>query len=164
MIDLILRLGSPITSILLEHFGSQLISVCLYGSAVRGALRNGSDIDFLIVLRDAPLSYHKRGKTIIPLIEKIRESKEYGRIEKLNMYLEPSLLVMTEKEVETHPDILIDISQEGIILFDEADFLKKHLNAIKEKMIGLGSIKKRTPHGHYWSLKPDLLPGEVFEL
>ena len=164
MKDLILKLGSRITSTLMEHFGVKLISVCLYGSAVRGALRNGSDIDFLIVLGDAPLSYHKRVKAIIPLIERVRESKEYRRMEKLNLHLEPSLLVMTKREVETHPDILIDISQEGITLFDEADFLKKHLNAIKEKMIGLGSIKKRTPHGHYWNLKPDLRIGEVFEL
>ena len=159
-----LKLGSRITSILMEHFGVKLISVCLYGSAVRGALRNGSDIDFLIVLGDAPLSYHKRVKAIIPLIERVRESQEYGKIENLDLNLEPSFLIMKKMEVETHPDILIDISQEGIILFDEADFLKKHLNAIKEKMVKLGSIKKITPHGHYWVLKPDLRPGEVFEL
>lgn len=159
MKDLMLKLGSRITSILMEHFGVKLISVCLYGSAVRGALRNGSDIDFLIVLGDAPLSYHKRVKAIIPLIERVRESKEYRRMEKLNLHLEPSLLVMTKREVETHPDILIDISQEGIILFDKEDYLKNHLNEIKEKMVKLGSIKKITPHGHYWVLKPDLRPG-----
>jgi len=164
MNDPILKLASKISSILLEHLGVKLISVCLFGSAVRGALRNGSDIDFLIVLEDAPLSYHKRVKTIIHLLEEIRESKEYGKIENLNLDLEPSFLIMTKMEVETHPNILIDISHEGIILFDKEDYFKKHLNEIKEKMIGLGSIKKRTPHGHYWVLKPDLRPGEVFEL
>jgi len=164
MNDLMLKLGSRITSILKEHFGVKLISVCLYGSAVRGALRNGSDIDFLIVLGDAPLSYHKRVKSIIHLLEGIRESQEYRKIENLDLDLEPSFLIMKKMEVETHPNILIDISHEGIILFDKEDYLKKHLNEIKEKMVKLGSIKKITPHGHYWVLKPDLRPGEVFEL
>lgn len=164
MIDLVMKLGYRIASILKDHFDQILISVCLYGSAVRGSLRNGSDIDFLIVLKETPLSYHKRAKTIVPLLEKIRESKEYTKIEKMKLNLEPSLLLMTKKEVETHPDILIDISHEGIILFDKGGFLKSHLNAIKEKMIALGSIKKTTPHGHYWNLKPDLHPGEVFEI
>ena len=106
MNDLILKLGSQITSILLEHLRTNLISVCLFGSAVRGALRNGSDIDFLIVLEDAPLSYHKRVNSIIHLLEEIRESKEYGKIENLNLDLEPSFLIMTKMEVETHPNIL----------------------------------------------------------
>ncbi len=106
MNDLILKLGSQITSILIEHLRTNFISVCLFGSAVRGALRNGSDIDFLIVLEDAPLSYHKRVKTIIHLLEEIRESKEYGKIENLNLDLEPSFLIMTKMEVETHPNIL----------------------------------------------------------
>lgn len=164
MIKHILKLGSRITSILRQQFGQQLISVCLYGSAVRGSLRNGSDIDFLIVLIDSSLSYHKRIKTLMPLIEKIRGSKEYKRIEKFNLYLEPSLLMMTKKEVESHPDILIDISFEGIILFDKGGFLKKHLNEIKEKMAHLGSVKMITPHGHYWNLRPDLRPGDLIEL
>src|SRR4030042_5073856 len=103
MNDLMLKLGSRITSILMEHFGVKLISVCLYGSAVRGALRNGSDIDFLIVLGDAPLSYHKRVKTIIHLLEEIRESKEYGKIENLHLDLDTSFLIMTKMEVEAHP-------------------------------------------------------------
>lgn len=164
MKDLLVKLGDRITSIFMEHFGVRLISVCLFGSAVRNALRNGSDIDFLIVLRDASSSYHKRVKTIMPLIEKIRESREYRKIEKLNMNLEPSLLLMTRKEAETHPDIFIDISHEGMILFDQEDFLKNNLDQIKEKMIKLGSVKKRTPQGYYWSLKPDLRYGDVIEL
>jgi predicted nucleotidyltransferase len=164
MNDLILKLGSKISSMLLEHLSDKVVSVCLFGSAVRGGLRKGSDIDFLVVLADDPSSYHKRVKSIIHLLEGIRESQEYGKIENLDLDLEPSFLIMKKMEVETHPNILIDISHEGIILFDKEDYLKKHLNEIKEKMVKLGSIKKITPHGHYWVLKPDLRPGEVFEL
>ncbi len=161
---LIISLGSRITKLLLEYFRDDLTSVCLYGSAVRGSLRNGSDIDFLVVLREAPLSYHKRVKRMMPLIERIRESREYKKIERLNLHLEPSLLIMTKREVESHPDILIDLSHEGIILFDVEGFLKDHFNKVKEKMLEWGSVKRETPHGHYWNLKPDLQLGEVIEL
>jgi predicted nucleotidyltransferase len=162
--DLILRFGTKVTSVLREHVGNNAVSVCLFGSAARERLRKGSDIDFLVVFEDAPASYHKRVKLILPLIDKIRESEEYSQIEELGLQLEPSFLLLTAKEVASHPSILIDISQEGVILFDKGGFLNSHLSLIREKLVELGAVKKSTPHGHYWILKPDLLAGEALEL
>jgi hypothetical protein len=53
---------------------------------------------------------------------------------------------------------------EGIILEDKDDFLRKELAGIKERLTRFGTVKKITPHGHYWIIKPDIEPGEVFEI
>jgi hypothetical protein len=59
---------------------------------------------------------------------------------------------------------LLDIADEGIILEDSDDFLKKELASIKEKLTDFGAVKKITPQGHYWVIKPGMKPGEVFEV
>lgn len=161
---LVIEFARKVSSILEENLKDNLVSVCLYGSAVRGALRIGSDVDFLVVLDKAPSSYHKRIKKFLLLIENIRESEEYTDIERLNLQLEPSFLVLSVDEVKKHPPVLIDISYEGVIFHDKEDFLKRQLESLRERLTNLGAIKKITPQGHYWILKPDIKVGEVFEI
>jgi predicted nucleotidyltransferase len=138
--------------------------VCLFGSSVRGTLRDGSDIDFLVVIKEVKRSYHKRIKEIIPLLDDIRATQEYHEVEKFKLHIEPCFLVFTADEIKDHPPILLDISQEGIILFDKENFLKEELTRVKETLVRLGSRKKITPHGHYWTLKPDIKPGEIINI
>jgi len=161
---LAIEFARKVSSILEENLKDNLVSVCLYGSTVRGGLRIGSDMDFLVVLGKAPSSYHKRIKGFLLLMENIRESKEYMDIERLNLQLEPSFLVFTIDEVKKHPPVLIDISYEGVIFYDKGNFLKRQLESLREKLTEFGAIKKMTPQGHYWILKPDIKVGEVFEI
>ncbi len=162
--ELILRFASKVASIIVEKIGKKLTSVCLFGSAVKKRLRRGSDVDFLVVLRDAPSSYHKRVKLVVPLLDEIREATEYKHLEELNLQIEPSFLLLSKEEIETHPPILIDISYEGVILYDKGGFLGNHLFFIKERLTKLGATKKITSMGYYWILKPDLQAGEAFEI
>ena len=161
---LVIEFARKVSSLLEENLKDNLVSVCLYGSAVRGGLRIGSDVDFLVVLGKAPFSYHKRIKRFLFLMENIRESKEYMDIERLNLQLEPSFLVLTVGEVKKHPPVLIDMSYEGVILYDKENFLKRQLESLRERLTNLGAIRKITPQGHYWILKPDIKVGEVFEI
>ena len=160
----ILTLANKIVEILRESYKERLTSVCLFGSSVRGTLRDGSDIDFLVVIKEVKRSYHKRIKEIIPLLDDIRATQEYHEVEKFKLNLEPCFLVFTADEIKDHPPILLDISQEGIILFDKENFLRKQLTQVRETLARLGSSKKITPHGHYWMLKPDIKPGEIINI
>jgi len=162
--EAILNFAQKVTSILQHNLGKNLIATCLFGSAVKKNLRKGSDIDILTICKTLPKSYHKRTKIILPLLETIRNTKEYKNIEKLNLYLEPSFLILSVRESENHPPILIDISQEGIILYDHNNFLRKYLQKIKDRLKRIGAVKKIVPGGYYWILKPDIKVGEVFEL
>ncbi len=46
--------------LLLETFGANPLSFVLFGSVARGAAKQESDIDLLIILKDAPDSYYRR--------------------------------------------------------------------------------------------------------
>jgi len=156
--------SSQVVKALADHYGNNLVSVCLFGSASRGALRKGSDIDYLVVVKEALRSYHKRIKDIMLLLGNLRETKEYRRLELLSMDIEPSFLILTSEETERHPSILLDISYEGILLYDENNFLLSHFEQIHNTLKGLGSLRKNTPHGHYWVLKPAIKRGEVVKI
>lgn len=67
-------------------------------------------------------------------------------------------------EVKNIPPILIEIAEEGVILEDKNEFLEKELAKVRERLSALGAAKKITPRGHYWVLKPDVEPGEVFKI
>jgi hypothetical protein len=75
-----------------------------------------------------------------------------------------SEVFLTPEEVRRHPPILLDMTEEGIILHDKGGFLEKELEAIRRRLRELGARKVATPKGHYWILKPDLKPGEVVEI
>jgi predicted nucleotidyltransferase len=156
--------SAQVAEILKDRYQDKLVSVCLFGSAARGQLRKGSDIDFLVVTKEAYQTYSKRVKEIMPLLASIREAEEYRRLEGFALNLEPSFLLSTVGEVMRHPPLLIEISQEGKLLFDRDDFLKQELNKVRKVMERLGSVRKKTPHGHYWVLQPGLKPDEVIEL
>jgi predicted nucleotidyltransferase len=162
--EAILNFAQKVTSILQDNLGKNLIATCLFGSAVKRNLRKGSDIDILTICKTLPKSYHKRTKIIVPLLESIRSTQEYKNIEKFNLYLEPSFLILSVQEIEKHPPILIDLSEEGIILYDCNNFLKRHLQKINDRLKRIGTVKKVVPGGYYWILKPDIKVGEVFEL
>lgn len=160
----ILNLARSITSILKDALGNNLISSCLFGSSTRGLMKSGSDIDILLVFNSLPNSYHKRTKMVLPFLARIQETNEYRTIERLNLNIEPSFLILSSNEIKKHPPILIDISQEGVILYDKNNFLKIQLEDIKEKLRRSGAVKKHVPEGYYWVLKPGIKAGEVFEL
>lgn len=162
--EAVLGFSVKAAEMLKEGYKERLVSVCLFGSAARGTLRKGSDIDFFVVMKEAGKSYHKSVKDIMPLLTSIRETEEYKRLEEFSLDLEPSFLISSVEEVMQHPPLLIEISQEGKILFDVDDFLKKELNKVGRAMERLGSIKKETAHGHYWVLKPDMKSGEVIAI
>jgi len=162
--EAVLGFAAKVAEILLDRYKDKLVSVCLFGSVARGRLSKGSDIDLLVVMNEPYKTYHKRVKEIMPLLASIRETEEYERLEGFALSLEPSLLISTVDEVMRHPALLIELSQEGKILFDLDNFLKKELSKVAEAMARLGSVRKETAHGHYWVLKPGLKPGEVIDL
>jgi hypothetical protein len=73
-------------------------------------------------------------------------------------------LFFTPEEVEKNPPVLLDIVQDGVILYDKNNFLASVLQKLERKLKELGSKRTKTDKGYYWILKPDLKPGEVIEI
>ncbi|MCZ7359857.1 MAG: nucleotidyltransferase domain-containing protein [Candidatus Methanoperedens sp.] len=130
-----------------NHFSDRLISICLFGSVARGEAKPDSDIDFLIVTHE----YLKKSKAYISL----RKSNISGLI---------SDIFFTPEEIKGHPPILLDIIDDGIVLYDRDSFLSKELKLLKRKLQAQKAQKVKTERGHFWILKPDVKSGEVVEI
>lgn len=123
-----------------KHITSQVNSLpfkvrasILYGSFARGTSTPDSDIDILFVSDEINLKKQKRGKDIAQI-------KEY-----LSMKHPLDILLLTSKECisnfSNHNPLFLDIAWEGIILFDENNFLKTLLEETRS-YISEKNIKK----------------------
>ncbi len=143
---------------LLERFGANLISLVLFGSVARGTAREESDIDLLIILKDAPDSYYRRLEPVIDIELKLRESASRASL----MF---STIILSREEAMENRNIFLDMIDTSIILYDKNDFFKNRLKEMKKRLLQLGSKKiVLEDKTWYWNLKPDSTPGEVIEL
>ncbi len=151
-------------SYLLNHFGDRLRSVCLFGSVARGEATPESDIDVLVVAEGFPQDLGSRFKETNWIHMKLRETESYRSLRALGRNCLISDLLLTPEEGEKHPPILLDMVDDGIILYDRDNFLKNVLERLSERLKELGAKKIKTEKGHYWILKPDAKPTEVVEI
>ena len=91
-------------------------SAIMYGSWARGKYTEDSDIDVLLVSDEINPRRHKRGREIAAIKQR------------LSLDLPVDLLLMTTNEClsnfRNHNPLFLDIAWEGIILLDDAGFLK----------------------------------------
>jgi uncharacterized protein len=151
--------------IIQETLSVNPLSISLYGSVARGKANRYSDIDLLIILKDPPASYYRRLQPFLEVVKRLKGTLTYMDLEKqgYNPYL--SFLILSKEEAEENRFIFLDMIDSSVILFDKGGFFKKRLKRLKKRLKALGSKKVFLKDGSwYWDLKPDLLPGEVFEL
>ena len=150
---------------LLERLGDELIALVLYGSVARGEARPESDVDLLIILRDASPVYYERLKPILEVERALRISPRANTLRQKGLTPYLSYLVLSEEEARENRYIFLDMIEEARILYDREGFFARRLRELKERLMALGSRKVYLENGSwYWDLKPDLVLGEVFEL
>lgn len=146
--------------LLLERFEDNLISLILFGSVARGTAGKESDIDLLIILKDAPDVYYERLEPVIDIELKLRESASEKEQAPLI-----STIILSEKEAMENRNIFLDMIDSSIILYDINNFFKNRLKELKNRLSELGSKKVvLEDKTWYWNLKPDMAAGEVIEL
>lgn len=144
-----------------ETFGDKLISFVLYGSVARGTAGEESDIDLLIILKDAPSLYYERLQPVIDIELKLRE--EISKTTVVPPIL--SSIILSMEEAKENRNIFLDMIDASIILYDKERFFKNRLKELKNRLLELGSKKiVLEDKTWYWNLKPDIAPGEVIEL
>lgn len=150
-------------SLLKKEFGKALLSCALFGSLARGEAQPLSDIDLLIIYKN--LTRMDLFKKYFKVLEKLRKSKEYQRLRKQGFLPDPYPLFLIEEKLKENPWILLDVLEEGRILFDKGNILSLRLKYLKKRLKSLGSKKISLPDGTwYWDLKPDWKPGEIVDL
>jgi predicted nucleotidyltransferase len=142
----------------------RLTSICLYGSVARGTARRDSDVDLLVVSDDFSGSLASRVERVLQELER-KVSGEVERLRKYGVDTELSIYPLRREEVSRLPPILLDLTEDGIVLYDEGSFLERTLTRLKARLSELNA--RRVFIGEdswYWDLKPDYKFGEVMEL
>lgn len=147
---------------LIHSEGRNVLSIILYGSVARGKATKESDIDVLILCKKRTAFFEK---SVLKIISKIRRFPEYEVLHKKNLYGEISPFIVETNELRENPLILLDIIEDGIILYQKNKTFEKIMEKFKRKLKKLKSKKVILPDGTwYWDLKPDWKAGEKVEI
>lgn len=157
-----LAISQKLVELLKKKYGERLISVVLFGSVARGEARKDSDIDIIIVVDGLPKSRLKRQeefleveKDILPEIEELQE-KGY--------FIDISPVLRTPEEILKFPPLMLDVVEDGIILYDKNEFFRNAIERMKKRLEELGATRVRIGKRWFWILKPDYRFGEVIEI
>lgn len=159
------KLSEYFVFMLQDRLGQVLSSVVLYGSAARGTAGVKSDIDLLIIV-DYPQGKKREIEEKVSEIYLDFEDSDYfegADLTGLRAKLE-YILLTREEALNTRP-FYLDISQDGLVLFDRDDFFNRKLTRLRKRMTELGTRRVFLDDMTWlWELKPGMKPGEVVEL
>ena len=146
----------------LEHYGTRLQSLALFGSVARGTMRPDSDIDLVLVVDPLPdgrmarmdefTAVEKQAETVL------RNAQARG------IYTSLSPVFKTPTELGNGSWLFLDMTDQARILFDRDTLLANHLKQLSRRLEEMGATRVYKGGGYYWLLKPDLKPGEDFRL
>ncbi len=145
-----------------DYYGEHLVTFAVYGSLARGVATAESDIDLLLIVEKLP-----QGR--MPRIDAFTEHVENPPLKPIsfaneNYPLRISAIIKTPDEVKLGSLLFLDMTEHLKLLFDKGDFFAQYLDGLRAKMRAWGSEKRYRGGGYYWLLKPDLKPGEKFDL
>lgn len=142
--------------VLRERLG--IVSFCVYGSVARGEAKPLSDLDILLVSDEFRGSLASRIDSLSFVDAETRGEVDFLRSDGYITSL--SLLPLRKEEAEAAPAILLDLTVNSKILYDENDFLKGILVKLRAGLELAGARRISTKDGWYWDLKPGYRPGE----
>ena len=143
-------------------YRDRLVSVAVFGSVARGVPTPESDLDVLLVVDPLPAGRLRRVAEFELLEDRLAD--DLATMARAGVHAVVSPVIKTRDEVRRGSPVFLDMTIDVSILFDPDGFLRGYLDGLRDRMARLGSRRVALGGGYYWLLKPDLKPGEVFEL
>lgn len=140
--------------------GDRLYSVCLFGSIGRGDFTAESDVDVIVVADGLPADIGLRYSMFNELRMKLLRTAAASKIREHGYSTSLSEVYLSREEALRHPPILLDVVEDGVIVYDRDGFLEGVLGEIRRRLEELGARRVFTSRGWYWILKPDAKLGE----
>lgn len=152
-----------------KEFGSELISIALYGSSVKGTFKMGeSDVDMLYIVEDGVRDLWSRELAVFKGFKSTYEYLAFDkwfRMKGFFGYPEITLTSLKKNYALSFQPIYLDMLFYRAILYDKDQFLKDLMMRLQGKLKALGSKRVAYSNGSWcWILKPDLTPGEALEI
>ena len=113
---------SQFKKLLIERLGDSVVSLILYGSVARGTAHMESDIDLLLILKDAPKVYYERLQPIVELEYELRKGEAYKELRLKGLMPCLSPIVLSQEEARENRYIFLDMIEDALILLDKGDF------------------------------------------
>ena len=141
----------------------KLESFAIYGSVARGAARENSDVDILLISNSFQGTIASRIDELCKLEVAFRDELNWLSDHGVNTRL--SYLPLRKEEAEKTPLLFLDLTEDAILLFDRNSFLESLLLKFKAKLVEKGA-KRVFIDGEkwYWDLKPDYKFGDIVEI
>lgn len=140
----------------------RLVSVVLFGSVARGEATPFSDIDLLVVAEGLPKGRSARRREL-QMADQAVEGELMALHEK-GVASDLCVIIQTPEEATAIRPLYLDFVEDAVILYDKGGFFAQVLARLKRSLERLGARRLHLGKVRYWDLKPDLTPGEVFEL
>jgi len=152
-----------------EEFGDELISIVLYGSAVKDSFQLGrSDVDLLYILKDDSENVWQREGRVFKDFQSTWEYRAcdyWLKTQGTYGYPEVTTAWLQKSYAKKFQPIYLDTLSHGAVLYDPEEFFQNLMKKLEEALKALGTIRIEHPDGTYlWFLKPDIAPGELIEI
>lgn len=141
-------------------YGPRLAALAVYGSFSRAANRKDSDLDLLIVLRDAP----KMSVRIAEFVEQVEMPVEpLGQelFEKDGILCEPSPYILTVEEALRMQPIYYDFIEHHVTVLDPDFLIERIVKSVRMWLANVGATKVRRNNTVEWQTRQGGFPGEV---
>lgn len=136
------------------RLGERLRAAVLFGSWARGEAGPRSDIDLLVILRDAP-----------PLLDRCFLAAEVARAVHAGLAAVLSPVLLDEREAQATRPLYLDAVVDGVVLLDRDRTWASIRERLLLRMRELGSKRLVDDQGNrYWLLAPAVPPGTPIEL
>jgi predicted nucleotidyltransferase len=144
------------------RYAERLVSVAIFGSVGRGTPRPGSDVDVLIVADDLPSGRVARMDEFSKVEQDLAPALATAR--RAGLAPEISVVIKSREEAAAGSMLMLDMIDDARVLYDRDDFLRGALESLRVRLERLGARRIWRGDTWHWDLKPDLRPGEIFEL
>jgi predicted nucleotidyltransferase len=142
---------------ILERY--DLTSFVIYGSVARGTAENESDVDILLISDDFMGSVGSRIERLSKIENLIKDELDWLRLR--GIHTDFSFYPFRKEEVERMPSILLDLTEDAIIIVDRENYFENLLTKLKARLVSMKAKRVfLTQDRWYWDLKPDLIVGE----
>jgi len=142
---------------LVARHGDALVSVVLFGSVARGAAKDNSDIDLVLVFRDPPRSRDGRFRLFWDALGALEDRRV--ELARMGIGVDWSPIVLSVAEARHRSRLYLDLVDEAELLVDHDGFFQAVLDDMRARLIEIGATKTTYPDGSgCWDLNPLRLP------
>ncbi|MCL6611614.1 MAG: nucleotidyltransferase domain-containing protein [Peptococcaceae bacterium] len=134
---------------IVRYYGDLLMGCAVFGSYARGDNRHNSDLDLLIILREAP-GFSRRLKEFVENIEMKHEGLAQKLYEQEDILVDLSPYILTREEaLKVHP-LYFDLVEHHFIIYDPDHIITRIINSTGVLLQKSGARKDRVSNTWEW--------------